>query len=237
MDAIKAQKVSWAEVTLSSWQYQSENKQRISFQQCARLCMWSCWGFDVFSLFHLMSKHHLMLNFQKWTFIFVRLFSPSSFLKTDCSSIKSSIDGPVVTVWNSETWGKQQTSVVTKLKHVSWESWGPLKWLWCMQRDALHTQNCLIALVPVSPQILNLDTPAYWQQAARQQMTSFKHIVRGRAVKSWQTVNASVHIIPSALTGFPMHEFKAGKKTWLNSFWSDIHRVYQCCGFTVLCPR
>lgn len=54
-----------------------------------------------------------------------------------------------------------------------------------MQRDTLHPQNSLIAFIPVrSPQMLNLDSQAYWLQAARQQMTSFKRVARGRDVKS-----------------------------------------------------
>lgn len=54
-----------------------------------------------------------------------------------------------------------------------------------MLRDALHPENSLIAFIPVkSPQMLNLDSQAYWQQAARQQMTRFKRAARGRDVKS-----------------------------------------------------
>lgn len=106
-----------------------------------------------------------------------------------------------------------------------------------MQRDALHPPNSLIAFIPVrSPQMLNLDSQAYWQQAARQQMTSFKRVARGRDVKSWQTVRASVHIISRPWQASPCMNSKL-VKPWLDSFWSDIHHVDQCCGFTVLCPR
>lgn len=97
-----------------------------------------------------------------------------------------------------------------------------------MQRDALHPQNSLIASIPVrSPQMLNLDSRARWQQAARQQMTSFKRVARGRDVKSWQTVRASVHILSRPWQASPCMNSKLVKPR-LDSFWSDIHHVDQC---------
>lgn len=114
--------------TLFSCLYLSENKQHISFKELSCLRMWSFSGLDVFSLFHLMSKHHLMLNFQRSALGFVFLYAirvseeAKLLWKKMChwwvTSLLSALD----------TWNKEYTSAVTKLKCVPWESWGPLKW-------------------------------------------------------------------------------------------------------------
>ena len=59
--------------------------------------------------------------------------------------------------------------------------------------------------------MLNLDSQAYWQQAARQQMTSFKRVARGEGCKILTNSESQCPHHLSPLTGFPMHEFKAGK--------------------------
>lgn len=75
IDAAMALKGSWTRATLLPQLYQSRNKQHISFIELGCLRVWSFSGFDVSSLFHLMSKQHLMLNFQKSVFSSVFLSS------------------------------------------------------------------------------------------------------------------------------------------------------------------
>lgn len=75
-------------------------------------------------------------------------------------------------------------------------------------------QSVLIAFVPPrAPQMLNLDSQACWQQAVRKQMTGFKQVAVEIGCKILtNTERATLHIlVVSPLTGFLMHEFKAGK--------------------------
>lgn len=106
-----------------------------------------------------------------------------------------------------------------------------------MQRDVLYPQSSLIAFIALrSPQMLNLCSQAYWQQAGRQPgwlASRNREGGRGRGDTFWQNRESQCPYHLSPLTGFPMHEFKADKTMagFVLLIWRPLHRD-QCCGFS-----